>query len=819
MHELPIFSINEKETDQQNALCLDLKTPQALLPAELKNIQWSKKISFIDSFSFLKLIAAHGALYFRDKRLVIDLFSKHVFSYLVEQSNTLWLTGQVSFKERVLKLSAIDLIIPGDPCWFIQGIHLKVMVEEPAWSELKTIPRITTEQEIYQLQKESNVLFGDGVIFKLPEPTPLLKLTDRTNAFAELWFEYDNEKLPFHDLLSLDTHVRNIPYEKGLEKDLLESNFIKKGSGYFCPLDKLTESLSFLLEVGFKIINAEGKNLLKETSRQLNADCTGNKILISGKLNFGSYQVDLVEAVSSHTQRGRFVALNEYSIGLLENMQEVSSIVFEGEFVQNQIQLNKQNLGSLFETKIPSILFSDRLKELKRCLNTPSFVSPDLALFKGSLRPYQSAGVNWMQTLYKNGFSGALGDDMGLGKTVQVLAFLSSLGANLRHLIVVPTSLLFNWQTESEKFIPSIPIHVHQGATRTNNFPSSGLVLTTFAILRNDVSLFSDQHFDCLIVDEAQAIKNQGTQLAQALQNVSANFRLSLSGTLVENRLQELFSHFHFLMPGLLNEGTSSLKEIEQKIRPFFLRRKKEEVAKDLPLKIEQTLYVNLAEGQKALYDSFLSSYKKNLLSKVSLDGMAKHRVEIFEALLRLRQICCHPSLVFPEEGQNSVKLELLLKEIEAVVAEGRKALIFSQFSKMLKIISKELQLRNLRFSYLDGTTTNREKQVQNFQNDPEIPLFLISLKAGGVGLNLTAADTVFIFDPWWNDAIENQAISRAHRIGAQKTVIAKRYITLGTIEEKMMQLKRSKNDLIQNLLEAESPPLSEEDLSLLFEE
>jgi SNF2 family DNA or RNA helicase len=459
--------------------------------------------------------------------------------------------------------------------------------------------------------------------------------------------------------------------------------------------------------------------------------------------------------------------------------------------------------------------------------------------FIGELRPYQQEGVNWLSFLYEYGFHGILADDMGLGKTVQVLAFLSQLQLSQPILIVLPTSLIFNWKKEIERFLPGQPVMVHHGSLRPKAFDlrSSGtFILTSYTTLRIDLPLFLSIEYQGVILDEAQVIKNAQTQTAQAVCRLNSQFRLSITGTPVENHLSELWSHFHFLIPELLGEhkefeaeltagvaDSRYLKKIKRKIKPFILRRRKEEVAKDLPEKIEQIVWVEMAASQRQVYDEFLAGIRGNLLKKVETDGISRHRMEVLEAILRLRQICCHPLLVSAHLAENqaiaSSKLDILLQDLETILDEGRKVLVYSQFTSMLALIGKELKNRGWNFAYLDGSTMNREKVVNQFQEDPQVPIFLISLKAGGIGLNLTAADYVLLFDPWWNEAVENQAINRAHRIGRQDTVFAKRYLAQETIEEKIMILKEHKRLLIEDILDDETGNscLTEQDLTFLL--
>lgn len=493
----------------------------------------------------------------------------------------------------------------------------------------------------------------------------------------------------------------------------------------------------------------------------------------------------------------------------------------------------KSRLGALSEMKIQMDASLSGLRE-----RLVTFTSVDETLpgrgFQGELRPYQQEGVSWLAFLYEFGLHGILADDMGLGKTVQVLAFLSQLETEQPILIVMPTSLIFSWKREIERFLPEAAVIVHHGPERPREVAAlqrSGIILTTYTTLRLDSDLLAQVNCEVLVLDEAQAIKNSRTQTFQAACKLHARLRLSLTGTPLENHLGELWAHFHFLIPDLFGDEKEfaselqaaevdlrHLNRIKKKIRPFLLRRKKAEVARDLPEKIEQVVWVEMAESQRRIYEQFLSGVRK----KVQAEGMGKSRMEVLEALLRLRQICCHPLLLsgqLEEEVFESAKMEALLQDLEQVVEEGRKALVYSQFTSLLSLVGKQLRERNIPYAYLDGSTTNREEIVNRFQEDAALPLFLISLKAGGVGLNLTSADYVFLYDPWWNEAAENQAIDRAHRIGRKETVIAKRYVTVESVEEKMMKLKEHKRSLGDHLLDedAGNASLTADDLLFLI--
>ena len=375
---------------------------------------------------------------------------------------------------------------------------------------------------------------------------------------------------------------------------------------------------------------------------------------------------------------------------------------------------------------------------------------------------------------------------------------------------------------------------MHAGNLRgkhLDDLPEKGVILTSYALLRQDAALLESLDYQCVVLDEGQAIKNPDSQIASVCFRLKSAMRLIISGTPIENRWEDLWSLFRFLLPDLLGERAEFqrqmlaaqldhrfLERTRKKIAPFLLRRRKRDVALQLPPKFEQTVFVEMVESQKAIYDEWLENTKRGLLKKVSLDGAAAHRMQILEAILRLRQLCAHPWLLNEPAGDiytACAKYERLFADLQEVVEEGSKVLIYSQFTQALKLIEKGAIDKGYKYVYLDGSTKNREEIVRTFQEDPEVSLFLISLKAGGVGLNLTAADYVFLYDPWWNDAVEQQAIDRAHRVGKTSAVIARRYVTALSIEEKIMHLKTHKKALSESLLEGNT----EGDISLKIEE
>ena len=465
---------------------------------------------------------------------------------------------------------------------------------------------------------------------------------------------------------------------------------------------------------------------------------------------------------------------------------------------------------------------------------------------KAELRPYQLDGVAWLGFLAQHGFNGILADDMGLGKTLQTLAFLEQqrVAGELhgRVLIVAPTSVLGNWAREAAKFTPKLTTRIWHGGDRhlaPLDDETAKLVITSYALLLRDHDLLIEQGFVYLVLDEAQAIKNSTAKITQAVKAMPIERRLCLTGTPLENHLHELWSQFDFLMPDLLgsrqsfgrffrtpieNHGdTERLARLHAMIRPFMLRRKKEQVAADLPPKTEIIREVFMEGQQATLYESIRASMEAKVRRMVAQKGLARSHIEMLEALLKLRQTCCHPQLVKLPSARKvtvSAKTELVMLMLIELISEGKKILLFSQFTEMLGLL--EVELKRLRISYvkLTGRTRKRDLVIDAFQ-EGDVPLFLISLKAGGTGLNLTAADTVIHYDPWWNPAVENQASDRAHRIGQDKPVFIYKLITVSTVEEKILAMQEKKQKLADQALAGASAEglkkLTANDLMQLF--
>lgn len=489
--------------------------------------------------------------------------------------------------------------------------------------------------------------------------------------------------------------------------------------------------------------------------------------------------------------------------------------------------------------------FWNKLREKISTFREVKPITPPKGL-NATLRIYQAQGLSYLNFLSEYGFGGILADEMGLGKTVQTLAFIQYMvEKNFRrpNLIVVPTSVLPNWEREAEKFVPQLRRLIIYGTRRENMFKhieKSDLIITTYALLRRDLEEMEKHEFNTVILDEAQNIKNPNTITARAVRRINSRMRLCLSGTPIENNLFELWSLFEFLMPGFLGSqhafqrgivkpikdgDAETLDYLRARVKPFILRRTKAEVAKDLPPKVESVTCCALEEAQAELYAALARKLRAQVLADVDEKGLAKSQMSILDALLKLRQICCHPRLLkidIPGFSNNlpSGKFDAFKDMAMDIVEGGHKVLVFSQFVQMLQIIKQWLEFSQIPFCYLDGASKDRFEQVDRFNNSPQIPIFLISLKAGGTGLNLTSADYVIHYDPWWNPAVESQATDRTHRIGQTRQVFSYKLICQNTVEEKILKLQEAKRSVAEAIIPGQDTwkSLTREDLEMLFD-
>ena len=568
-------------------------------------------------------------------------------------------------------------------------------------------------------------------------------------------------------------------------------------------------------------------------------------------LSFGDQKVRLIDVKKALEKKQQVIPLQDGTLGVLpEDWLNKYSLLFRvGEARGEHIRLNRYQysvIDELYESRNDETIqveFEgqlDRLRQFKRIKK----VQPPEHL-QDILRPYQVSGFQWLNFLKENNCGGILADDMGLGKTLQALTMLEhfeNTTGNLRALVVCPTTLLYNWENEIKKFTPQMEYIIHHGPNRNRTKEETEkhhITITTYGTLRSDVLLLKDIEFDYIVLDESQAIKNPNSKVSRASCLLNAKHRLCLSGTPLQNNTFDIYSQMNFLNPGLLgsqeffrNEFATPIDKFGEQepkahlrklIYPFMLRRTKEQVATDLPEKTETILYCEMGHEQRTVYNAFRNEYRNKVLGLIDEMGMERSQLTILQGLMKLRQICDSPAILNEEEKypNHSIKLEELTREITENIS-NHKALVFSQFLGMLGLIREKFEYLKIPYAYFDGSTSinDRQKAINNFQNNPECRVFLISLKAGGVGLNLTAADYVYIVDPWWNPAVEQQAIDRTHRIGQTRNIFAYRMICRETVEDKIIQLQEKKRLLAKELIADDSgfiKKLSRSDIEYLF--
>ena len=705
-------------------------------------------------------------------------------------------------------------------------------------------------------------------------PVPRVYLTEEDQElFAELRFGYGDYEAVYDRLLPTETVFRDptIPALIRLRRDAgaeqkfwkaLASYGLKRGLGgdtrYVLrqnvhTIDFLIHQVPRLAADGYEVYGEEEIKSVRvsrctpKVSLRVSSgiDWFDVKVIVE----FGETHVSFAEIRKAVRKRERFVKLADGSMGEIpeEWMARYKHLFDLAEDSDEGLRLTRSQavlLGQAISEADNATTDAEVRNQLAKLRDLTSIEEKPLPSgFHGEMRHYQKSGYDWLHFLHDYGFGGCLADDMGLGKTIQALAFLRSLRdsghSGAADLIVMPRSLLTNWAREAERFVPGTRILTYAEVDRpkdTSEFDNCDLVLTTYGVMLRDLDLLRDYRFHYVILDESQAIKNPLAQTARAARSLSADHRLVLTGTPVENSTIELWSQFAFINPGMLGSmdyfktefaaaierrrDDDAARKLRSMVYPFILRRTKQQVAPDLPPIDERVVYCDMEPAQRKLYDRTRDEYRHALMGLIEGRGMNAARMKVLEGLLRLRQISNHPRLVDKSSKVDSVKYEVLLEMLETLRAEGHKALVFSQFVRMLRIIRTGLEARGIPYQYLDGSTNNRQQRVDEFQSNPEVPFFLISLKAGGVGLNLTAADYVIHVDPWWNPAVERQASDRTHRIGQRKPVSVTKLIARDTVEEKMLLLQDRKKDLVDQLITTETSffkSLTPDDVEALF--
>jgi superfamily II DNA or RNA helicase len=702
------------------------------------------------------------------------------------------------------------------------------------------------------------------------EPRPILRVSpqgatryhDLLDGLVE--FEYggaivalSDDRTSLVDVAGRRVVPRDRTREEELVDGLLQAGF-RRPTMYGVPskfdleifTKRFPDAARAALAAGWRV-EAEGEWLRAAGNATLRVTSGVDWFELSGGVDFGGQIVGLPELLSAAGRGEKYIRLSDGSRGLLpeEWLEQVAPLRGLGMEEGDGLRF-RPSQALLLESLLAGAPRVDRdaaFEKLIARLGAAATVEPREPPpgFVGRLRDYQKVGLGWFHFLREMGFGGCLADDMGLGKTVQVLALLEERrtrrlapGDPRRPSIVVaPRSLVHNWIEEATRFVPRLAVLDYTGLDREERRHQMGhvdLIVTTYGTVRRDILALKEEMFDYVILDEAQAIKNAASLSAKACRLLPGRHRLAMSGTPIENHLGELGSLFEFLNPGLLGRTTAAkrllsgagkveggLERLGTALRPFLLRRTKAQVLTELPAKTEQTLWCELEPKQRKLYDSMKAYYQQSLSRQVASVGLARSRIHVLEALLRLRQAACHPGLLDAARKRDaSAKIDTLLESLREVLDEGHKALVFSQFTSLLAIVRERLDREKLVYEYLDGKTRDRKARVNRFQTDPDCRLFLISLKAGGQGLNLTAADYVFILDPWWNPAVEAQAVDRAHRIGQERPVFAYRLIARGTVEEKILDLQGSKRRLADAIVSQDSGilrGLTLEDLKILL--
>jgi superfamily II DNA or RNA helicase len=739
------------------------------------------------------------------------------------------------------------------------------------------IPR-SSEREYFRkfvlplIEKHSVYAEGFDIHTIKPEGKPLLKVNPEAYglSYVSLLIKYNEYEFSVGQGSSVSVQliekdnkfsfiriIRSLNWEKEKVRDLENLGLKAFDSSFFTlvqepepggepPQEKnilywINQNYEELMRLGFQIAQTGNGKIYFMGHQKINLEIkeTGDWFDILGNVQFGPYSIPFLELKNHILNNIKEFTLPSGEIALIPDKWffDLGSLFMVGEGVKD-LRLKRIFAGLIHQYSENSLAKITLTEKLGKILDFESIESENIPRgFKGKLRDYQKAGYDWFCFLKTYRFGGCLADDMGLGKTIQTLAFLQKIKEeNGDHpgisLIIVPTSLIHNWVSESTRFTPDLRVYVHTGGDRMKDpqgIPHCDVFLTTYGITRIDQKLLEKLFFHYIILDESQNIKNPYSRIAQVVRGLKSQNRLILSGTPLENSLMDLWSQMTFLNPGLLGSQSYFMDQfqvpIEKKgdqdrllrlkslIKPFILRRTKQQVASELPPRTEQVIYSDMIPAQEEFYEKNRSFYRLELLKMIDAKGLQKSRIAVLQGISRLRQIANHPRMVDLDYEDSSGKFMDVLELLENTLEEGHKVLIFSSFTKHLAIIRSHLEKSGTPFAYLDGGTKNRSEVVKNFRENEAIRVFLISIKAGGVGLNLVEADYVFILDPWWNPAVEKQAIDRTHRIGQNKNVFIYKFITKNSVEEKILALQGKKLQLTESMISID--PSFTKDLSL----
>jgi superfamily II DNA or RNA helicase len=726
----------------------------------------------------------------------------------------------------------------------------------------RTLPRLALPEDLSLDERTGTPAPHLKIGPPAPRTMPWAPPSDRPTA--ELSFRYNGLPIASTDqrnVIAIVSERRLIRRDRDAEAaaaaTLLDAGFQRAppqpGEGvvagrYDVTRARLATAVRTLVDAGWRV-EAEGKLYRQAGNFALSVTSGVDWFDLHGEIDFDGVSATLPDLLRALRRGDTMVVLGDGSFGMLpeEWLKKYAPLAGMGAVEGDRLRFRPAQAGLLdaLLASQPEVSVDAQFAKARDQLRQFTGVRPEKAprSFRGELRPYQEVGLGWLSFLRRFGFGGCLADDMGLGKTIQVLAMLAGRPrrSGRPSIVVVPKSLVWNWEQEAARFAPKLRVLAHVGPERAASLTALrkklagvDLIVTTYGVLRKDAPMLREIEADYVILDEAQAIKNSDSESAKAARLLRGDHRLALSGTPIENHLGELWSLIEFLNPGMLGAARAfgaatgakrlepeTVASLARALRPFILRRTKEEVAPELPRKHEETILCEMEPEQRRLYDELRTHYRGSLLGKIEKDGLGKSKIQVLEALLRLRQVACHPGLVDKNRmAIGSGKMDVLLSRLEEVRREGHKALVFSQFTSFLALVRARLDAAKVPYEYLDGDTQDRQERVARFQTDEACPLFLLSLKAGGVGLNLTAADYVFILDPWWNPAVEAQAVDRAHRIGQSKRVFVYRLLCRDTVEEKVAALQETKRDLAASILAADGSvmqKLDRETLELLL--
>lgn len=767
-------------------------------------------------------------------------------------------------------------VVSNQPAWLLLNDVLYFFEQDIEGKKLMpflnkryiTIPKSTEgayfEKFVAPLIEKYHV-YAEGFDIKTEkhEPTPVIKViyVDAGISQLQLYFRYDTHAFAMGNEKKITVHIEKIEdnyiftrikRDAAWEKQkfhFLTSLGLKKVSPLdhnlelpahadenqsYAVLNWVNEHIEQLKAEGFEIEQDQSAKKFQFASNKIDFEIKEDNdwFDINAIVYFGQHPIPFIALKQHILHKKREFTLPDGSIAIIpEKWFTQYGSLFSLSDGGKELKLKKHHIGlinELAEDGIANVTLSRKLQRLNDFENIADTKMP--VHFKGDLRSYQKAGYNWFSFLREYNFGGCLADDMGLGKTIQTLAMLQKIKeedeeqlTKSTSLIIMPTSLIYNWLNEAKKFTPKLKIHAHTGSSRNKDisqFAKYDIIITTYGITRVDIDLLKDYYFNYIILDESQNIKNPSSKSFKAVKALKSRHKLILSGTPVENSVSDLWTQLTFLNPGLLGTQTffneeyvqaiekrkdeEKARKLQAIIKPFVLRRTKEQVASELPAKTEQVIYCDMSEDQAAYYEKTKSAYRNDLLSSMDDGTYAKKQVQLLQGLTALRQLANHPVMIDEDYTSDSGKFENVIHTLDNVLKGGHKVLIFSQFVKHLNIFKQYFEKEEIPFSYLDGATKNRGEIVAEFQENTELKVFLISIKAGGVGLNLTQADYVFILDPWWNPAVEQQAIDRTHRIGQEKKVFIYKFIAKDTVEEKILALQNRKKRLASSLITTE---------------